>query len=224
MRYCIGHSDQILLDHLKTQMPAIMGDKLRKITKTSKFEDSYSSRIFKQPVIIKKLYKFSDDGFSVTFRNFLKIENDCITYTPTPLNYLNTMIDDAILKFNLLNSFVYRNFKDDVASTDGFDSLKFDLTLDIYADSDSFRIENIQIKSYYSLFINQSRSFYLYTKDQVFVNEPYLEIRYTKNRELVTSSNLLQFIKKIEAVWGHSFNFDNLNVVGMKTITEMLLI
>jgi hypothetical protein len=56
------------------------------------------------------------------------------------------------------------------------------------------------------------------------VNEPYLEIRYTKNRELVTSSNLLQFIRKIEAVWGHSFNFDNLNVVGMKTITEMLLI
>lgn len=224
MRYCIGHSDQILLDHLKTQMPAIIGDKLRKITKTSKFEDSYSSRIFKQPVIIKKLYKFSDDGFSVTFRNFLKIENDRITYTPTPLNYLNTMIDDAILKFNLLKSFVYRNFKDDVASTDGFDSLKFDLTLDIYANPASFSIENIQIKSYYSLFINQSRSFYLYTKDQVFVNEPYLEIRYTKNRELVTSSNLLQFIRKIEAVWGHSFNFDNLNVVGMKTITEMLLI
>lgn len=40
MRYCIGNSDQILLDHLKTQMPAIIGDKLRKITKTSKFEDS----------------------------------------------------------------------------------------------------------------------------------------------------------------------------------------
>lgn len=224
MRYCIGNNDQLLLDHLKTQMPAIMGDKLRKITKTSKFEDSYSSRIFKQPVIIKKLYKFSDDGFSVTFRNFLKIENDHITYTPTPLNYINTMIDQAILKFNLLNSFVYRNFKDDVASTDGFDSLKFDLTLDIYAQSDSFRIENLQIKSYYSLFINQSRSFYLYTKDQVFVNDPYLEIRYTKNREIVESSNLLQFIKKIEAVWGHSFNFDNLNVVEMKTITEMLLI
>lgn len=224
MRYCIGNSDQILLEHLKTQMPAIIGDKLRKITKTSKFEDSYSSRIFKQPVIIKKLYKFSDDGFSVTFRNFLKIDNDRITYTPTPLNYVNAMIDDSILKFNLLNSFVYRNFKDDVASTDGFDSLKFDLTLDIYAESASFRIENLQIKSYYSLFINQSRSFYLYTKDQVFVNEPYLEIRYTKNRELVKSSNLLQFIKKIEAVWGHSFNFDNLNVVGMKTITEMLLI
>lgn len=225
MRYSISHSEHTYLEHLKSHMPAMMGIELKRITKTSKFEETYASRAFKNPVLIKKLHHYSDLSFFVTFRQFLRVENSEITYTPTPNDYINKMIDDAILKFRLFKSFVYKDYKtNQIAPTAGFDTLKFDLILHIHAEPDSFTIEGLQIKSYYGLMCNEPKRFFIYIRDQEFTNNLYFEVRYTRNGTLVENSSLPKFIKTVESIWECEFNWNDLDIKGMKTTTEMLLI
>lgn len=225
MKYSINHNERIYLESLKTQMPFIIGDVLKNITKTSRFEESYTSRTLKKPVIIKKLKIFNENEFRLTFRQFLRIENGCIVYTPTPNNYINTMIDDTILKLQLFKSFVYKDFNTGaVVESAAFDTLKFDLILDIDVHHDSFRIKNLQIKSYYSLMCHDPKRFMIYIKDRKFANNFYFEIRYTEDGKIVKSSSLYQFIKTVESIWEYNLDFNNLNIAEMKATTEMLLI
>lgn len=225
MRYTISHSEHTYLECLKSHMPAMMGIELKRITKTSKFEETYASRAFKNPVLIKKLHNYSELSFCVTFRQFLTIEHGEITYTPTPDDSINKMIDDAILRFRLFKSFVYKDYKTGlVVPTAGFDTLKFDLILHIHAELDYFKIEGLQIKSYYGLMCNEPKRFFIYIKDREFTNNLYFEVRYTGNGTLVESSSLPKFIKTVEAIWECEFNLNNLDINGMKTTTEMLLI
>lgn len=225
MRYSISHSEHTYLECLKSHILVMMGIELKRITKTSKFEETYASRAFKNPVLIKKLHNYSDLSFCVTFRQFLRVEDGEITYTPTPNDYINTMIDDAISKFRLFKSFVYKDYKtNQVAPTAGFDTLKFDLILHIHAESESFTIEGLQIKSYYGLMCNEPKRFFIYIKDQEFTNNLYFEVRYTSNGTLVESSSLPRFIKTVESIWECELNFNNLDINGLKTTTEMLLI
>lgn len=225
MKYTISHNEHTYLEFLKSHMPALMGIELKRITKTSKFEETYASRAFKKPVLIKKLHNYSELSFCVTFRQFLTIENGEIVYTPTPNDYINKMIDDAILKFRLFKSFVYKDYKTSrVEPTAGFDTLKFDLILHLHTEPDSFTIEGLQIKSYYGLMCNEPKRFFIYIKDREFTNNLYFEVRYTSNGTLVAHSSLPKFINTVEAIWECELNLNNLDINGMKTTTEMLLI
>lgn len=53
MRYSISHSEHTYLECLKSHILVMMGIELKRITKTSKFEETYASRAFKNPVLIK---------------------------------------------------------------------------------------------------------------------------------------------------------------------------
>jgi len=224
MKYSISHHEQLYLAELKAHFPSMMGIKIDRIIKTAKFEESYSSRAFKQNLIIKKINRLCDNSYRLTFRQFLRIENGQIKYTPTPTVYINNMIDDAILKFNLFKSFSYKNgITKETVMSEGFESLKFDLVLDIKILPDSFKIDSLQVKAYYALSSYTIR-FLICVKDQSFLNQEYYEIRYTSNGDVVTSSNLCRFIKTIEHIWEHPLDFKNLDVESMKTTTDMLLI
>lgn len=225
MRYCISDQDRTHIDHLKLHMPTIIGDELKKVIKTSKFEDTYRSRAFKKPVIINKNNLSEDSLFKLTFREFLRIENGSIVYTKTPNDYINKMIDNAILKFNLFKSFVYKEIKTGkLHSPDGFNTLKFDLILHIHAYADSYSIIQLQINSYYSLLVRDYQKFYMYIKNREFANNAYVEIRYDAQGVELSISNLSRFIKVVEEIWESPLDFNNLNISAMKATTEMLLI
>lgn len=225
MRYPISDNEQPYLDMLRLQMPSIIGAGVNRITKTTKFEENYSSRVFKQPLIIKKINKFCDYSFRLTFRQFLRIENGEIVYTPTPLGYINNMLDDAILKFRIFKSFSYKNCLTlNPVISDGFSNLKFDLILDVKVFNDSFNVESLQVKGYYGLTSSQAIRYLIFIKDKSFLNQEYYEIRYTPNGDIVASSGLCRFIKIVESIWEHSLDFYNLDVDSMKTTTDMLLI
>lgn len=225
MKYLISHEQYMYLEQVKAQILSMMGTELKSITKTSKFEESYSSRAFKQPVFIKKISILNDIGFRLTFRQFLKVENGEITYTRTPTDYINRMIDDAILKFRVFKSFVYKDYKTlAFVPTAAFDTLKFDLILDVDIMPDSFNIKSLQIKSYYGLMVNEPKRFCVYIKDREFANNLYFEIRYNKDGTLVDGSSLPRLIETVESIWEYELDLNNLDIDGMRTTTEMLLI
>lgn len=223
MKYPINHTEQLYLAELKAYMPALIGTEINLIVKTTKFEENYSSRAFKQELIIKKIKNRCENSFRLTFRQFLKIEDGEIIYTPTPTVYINNMLDDAISKFRLFKSFTYKNYIT-LNTVDGFESLKFDLILDVQVGPNDFKIESLQVKGYYGLTASQAIRYSIFIKDKTFLNQECYEIRYTSTGEVVTSSNLCRFIKTVENIWEHQLDFNNLDVSSMKTITDMLLI
>ena len=225
MRHFVSNNENIKLEQLKAHMPSIIGGQFNRIIKTAKFEESYSSRLFKKPVTIANLYKHRDDGFKLTFKQFISNNQGVLTYPKTSNDYINNMVDDAISKFNLFKSFVYRDVHtDEFERSDGFNTLKFDLILSVNISNDGFCIEQLQVKAYYKLLINQSKRYYIYIKDKEFYPSMYFEIRYTEDGTVVSSSTLFQFIKTVESIWDCTFDFNQLDINGMKTTTEMLLI
>lgn len=225
MRYSINNSQQFYIDSIKEHLPCIMGSSLGKVVKTSKFDDTYKSRAFNKDLIIKKLFQHKEHEFQLTFRQFLKIDNGLITYNPTPTDFINKVIDDAILKFNLFKSFVFEDCNTGaIVHSAGLNELKFDFILDVRTTNDGLDIINFEVKSYYSLFNHASKKFYICIKDKKFLNPSSLDLRYNQNGKLLSSSSFLQFIRKVEAVWEESLDFNNLRVEEMKTVTSMILI
>lgn len=219
MRYLISETEGQKLGLLNFHLPSMIGGELKRIIKTAKFEESYSSRLFKKPVIINNLYKHRDDGFKLTFKQFICNSQGQLSYTKTPNDYINNMVDDAISKFNLFKSFVYKDiYKGKDGVSDGFETLKFDLILSVSLRPDGFFIDQLQVM------LNKQKRFSFYIKDQEFPPNLYFEIHYTSDGVVVESSTLTRFIKTVELVWDFTLDFNKLDIQGMKTITEMLLI
>lgn len=224
MTYHLSSDEQLKIDCLKDYMPSLLGGHFGKITKTSKFEETYKSRIFKKPVIIKEISKGYAFGFyQLTFREFLRIDKGSIVFDPTPNEFINLLLQDAVSRFNLLKSFVYTDLKTGVVTNDGFDLLKFDLVLKINIYPNHFDIEEVHIRSYYSLVNKRHKSYSVFMLSHQFHNHFDIEIKYDKQGHVLPST-LHRLIVSVESLLGHSLDFSNLNIEDIRMTTEMILI